>query len=360
VQALRENFSDFEIEIIDIVSLIKKRRDIILANGLFMLKEYGADILLGRKKIRECFFGTTYIFKTIRALLLKQLSKQEYTFTFQMQSLFDASTQGVPHFVYTDHTLLATLDYGDDHRHKVYSKAWIELEKTIYGNATRIFTRSSNITRSLIEQYSCSLEQVVCVYAGSNVELNGDGRLNNQNYSNKNILFVGIDWERKGGPVLVEAFKRVVKVQPEAQLTIVGCTPQVDVPNCRIIGRVPLQEVGPYYQQASVFCLPTRLEPFGIVFVEAMSYKLPVVATNIGAIPDFIINGENGYLVEPNQVEALAEALLGLIENPQKCKSFGEQGYRIAMDRYTWGKVGMKMKENIVAAINRKEEVVYY
>jgi glycosyltransferase involved in cell wall biosynthesis len=141
----------------------------------------------------------------------------------------------------------------------------------------------------------------------------------------------------------------VLQVHPDARLTIVGCTPQVDLPNCQVVGRVPVAEVSQYYRQASIFCLPTRLEPFGIVFIEALNHKLPVVATDVGAIPDFVTSGHNGYLVKPDQVEPLAQALIDLVGDPDKCRLFGERGYRIAMDRYTWDSVGARMKEAIIA-----------
>lgn len=280
-----------------------------------------------------------------------RLAKDKYAFSFQMQSLFDASTEGLPHFVYTDHTHLANLYYPNFDPKSLYSKSWIELEKTIYHNATINFTRSSNITRSIIEQYSCKPEKVVCVYAGSNAKVN-HAAIGNRNYEGKNILFVGMAWERKGGPELVEAFKTVLKVHPDAKLTIVGCSPQLDVPNCNVVGQVPLEEVNKYYERASIFCLPTKLEPFGIVFIEALMHKLPVVATDIAAIPDFILDGENGYLVRPNDVEQLARALIDLVGNPRKCQAFGEKGCQIALERYTWEKVGAKIRENIASVVD--------
>ena len=83
-----------------------------------------------------------------------------------------------------------------------------------------------------------------------------------------------------------------------------------------------------------------------------MAHKLPVVATNIGALPDFISNNENGYLVKPNNIEQLANALIDLIGNPEKCKLFGEKSYCIVNERYTWDKVGIKLKENIKIALS--------
>ena len=193
----------------------------------------------------------------------------------------------IPHFLYTDHTHLANIFYPLFKHENLLSDAWIACEKSIYRNASLNFTMSTNIRQSIIDQYDCSPDKVVNVYCGSNVSI-VDKELPDSRYSDQNILFVGVDWERKGGPVLAEAFKRVLVQFPNAKLTIVGCNPELDLPNCSVIGRVPLADVGQYFQQASIFCLPTRLEPFGIVFLEAMSYKLPIIATNIGAIPDFV------------------------------------------------------------------------
>ena len=134
------------------------------------------------------------------------LSNGDYCFSFQMQSLFDASIDGLPHFIYTDHTHLTNLQYPGFDRKKLFPNSIIDLEKQIYDNATLVFTRSTNVAKSVVEDYGCPAEKVICVYAGSNTKANAIE--NNQNYTNKNILFVGIDWERKGGPNLIEAFKR--------------------------------------------------------------------------------------------------------------------------------------------------------
>jgi glycosyltransferase involved in cell wall biosynthesis len=145
----------------------------------------------------------------------------------------------------------------------------------------------------------------------------------------------------------VEAFKIVHSAHPDAHLTIVGCSPQLDIPNCQVVGPVPLEEVNRYYTHASIFCLPTRLEPFGIAFIEAQSHRLPVIATNVGAIPEFIIDGYNGFLIKPKDIEGLTRALCDLAGDPGKCRRFGENGYRLTIERYTWEKVGARMRQHI-------------
>jgi len=346
---LGESFQDFEVEIIEVFDLIKSRKDILFTNLFHLAKEYGPQILLDKAKIRRYFFSTPYIFEKIKVLISDRLANDDYIFSFQIQSLFDGSIEGLPHFVYTDHTALANLSYQAFNRREFYAESWLELEKTIYQNATLNFTRSTNISRSLIDEYGCDPNRVICVYAGNN-DNSTNIDLNHNKYTSNNILFVGIDWNRKGGPELIEAFKTVLKIHPEVHLTIVGSSPAVKLPNCEVIGQIPIGEVAQYYEESSIFCLPTKREPFGVVFVEAMQHKLPIVATDIGAIPDFVKNGENGYLVKPGNVEQLANALINLIEQPNKCQAFGERGYQIAMEKYTWPKVGIRIKESILSA----------
>lgn len=345
-QMMKKSYPDCEVEVIEVYDRIKRRKDVVLINLFHVFKEYGPDILAGKKSLKHAFWRTRYIFKAIKMMMAELLSHGGYRFSFQMQSLFDASAEGVPHFLYTDHTHLENLYYPDYDRAKLFARPWVELEKTIYQNTAINFTRSANISRSLVEQYDCPDHKIVCVRAGSNVDT-GNLHKDCDSYARKNILFVGIDWNRKGGPDLVEAFKLVLQAHPDARLTIVGCKPEIDLPNCDIVGRLPLGEIGKYYQRASVFCLPTTLEPFGIVFIEALSHKLPVVATNIGAIPDFVLEGENGYLVAPRDVKRLAEKLIELLREPEKCRAFGARGYQLVMEKYTWDNVVGTMKQHI-------------
>jgi glycosyltransferase involved in cell wall biosynthesis len=344
---LQEIFPEKKVELIEVIAEVKKRPLFMFINALFMLKEYGLDLLTRRQRLWNCFFGTTYFFKRIKDIVLKHPSKDDFAFVFQAQSLFDARLPGLPHYLYTDHTFLANFTYPDFDGKKRRPKAWIELEKQLYQNATLNFTRSTNISKSMIEDYGCRPEQVVCIYAGANAQIR-DITLGNDNYSNKNILFVGIDWERKGGPELIEAFKKVLAVYPDAKLTIVGCSPTVDAPNVHIVGKVPVEQVHQYFEQASVFCLPTKLEPFGVVFVEALQYRLPIVGTNIGAIPDFITPGKNGYLVKPGSVDEIAQALIDLVGSPEKCRAFGEESYRIATENYTWERVKDRLRASLM------------
>jgi glycosyltransferase involved in cell wall biosynthesis len=198
-----------------------------------------------------------------------------------------------------------------------------------------------------MEDYRCSPDKAVLVYAGSNARVSAI-KTENIDYAHPVILFVGLDWKRKGGPDLTEAFQLVHENYPQARLIIVGANPDVQLPGCEVTGKVPPEELDRFYQAASVFCLPTYLEPFGIVFIEAMTARLPIVATRVGAIPDFVEEGRNGIMVEPGDIQGLASALLQLLKDPERCRSYGEYSFQLTRDRYSWEAVGQKFKQNIL------------
>ena len=163
----------------------------------------------------------------------------------------------------------------------------------------------------------------------------------------KNILFVGVDWERKGGPVLLEAFRSLRETHPDAVLTIVGCAPPIHQAGVHVVGRVPLTDVPGYYRTASIFCLPTLNEPFGLVFLEAFSYGLPIVATRIGAIGEIVQDGESGYLVAPQNADELADRLKRLLDDPSLCERFGSRGRDWVGRRYSWDATGGRIAAHI-------------
>jgi glycosyltransferase involved in cell wall biosynthesis len=352
--ALAARFPQHPVELLNIKQMVKKHPGIFLLNIFFMFKEYPLRHLLGYWKIWRRFWATTYMHRQVRRLVGEYVARGNYLFTLQTQSDFDASTPDLPNFIYTDTTNLANLYTPNYTRDKLYSAAWHALEKETYQHACVTFTRSSHIQRSLLEQYGIPAEKTAVVYAGSNIPMR-EIDLDSKDYSTKEILFVGVAWERKGGPDLVEAFRGVLKKHPDAHLTIVGCTPKVELPNVQVVGKLPLAEVAPYYQRASIFCLPTRLEPFGIVFVEAMAYGLPLVAPNTGAVPDFVENGRNGFMVAPGDIPALITALNALLDDPRKCRQFGKLGYQLARERYTWEQVAEKMKGHILPFLSQEE-----
>jgi glycosyltransferase involved in cell wall biosynthesis len=348
----KEEYPHYDVDVIDLWEVLKYKTPFYhyIVNLFYLFKEYGIDILTGQKKWKEFFtwfFSTSYISLFMSNYLKKINAEKQYLFTFQTQSLFNGKIDGIPHFIYTDHTTKTNILYPDiNPKRYMRSESFIEKSETkIYEDATMIFPFGNLTKHSLINQYHIPEEKVVTVFAASNAA--NEYVENEQKYFSRNILFIGVDWERKGGPILVEIFQKVLEKFSDASLTIVGCNPKnISVPNCNIVGKIPLNSISKYYNAANVFCFPTMRDPFPNVIIEAMSYRLPIVANNIGGITDMIQNEYNGFLIN-NNVNQYAEIICMLFANPERCKQIGENGFKFQKSHFSWDLVRKKMKEQI-------------
>ena len=100
--------------------------------------------------------------------------------------------------------------------------------------------------------------------------------------------------------------------------------------------------------------MPSRNEPFGVAFVEAMSHALPIVSTNIGALPDMVVDGSNGFLIQPGDVEGLAKALEALLGDADMRARFGRASWKMARERYNWPAVGKLLRQSIDECLRGK------
>jgi glycosyltransferase involved in cell wall biosynthesis len=134
------------------------------------------------------------------------------------------------------------------------------------------------------------------------------------------FLFVGRDFERKNGPLMLEAFRRVRARHSQARLILIGIPPKGEIVAEEGIAHysfIPRQELYErIYPQADVLILPSKAEGYGLVLLEAMSFGMPVIGVNAWAMPEIITDGENGFLIAPDSVDELAARMCWLIEQP--------------------------------------------
>ena len=96
-----------------------------------------------------------------------------------------------------------------------------------------------------------------------------------------------------------------------------------------------------------MFCLPTRYEPFGVSFVEAMLAAVPCVGTRSWAIPEIVEEGQTGWLVPDGDVTALADTLRQALGNQKKCAEMGRRGRERALAMFTWDRVADRALEDL-------------
>ena len=216
-----------------------------------------------------------------------------------------------------------------------------------------------------------------------------DARNEQKKNKEKQLLFVGRISPEKGLHVLLEAFQKVVERYPETHLKIVGpiygLLPRdflltlsnskhiqnlsafydstgnsyfsflqkqlssLDIANnVTFTGFVPNSKVLDYYQAADILINPSFSESFGRSLIEAMACEVPVVATKIGGMQEIVEHDKTGFLVEPGDASALAEAILCLILNEDLRKSMGKASRKRIVQLFSWEKV----VENLLCEYN--------
>ena len=170
--------------------------------------------------------------------------------------------------------------------------------------------------------------------------------------SDNEIIFalVGRISRWKGQMLLLEAFNKLIKTHQNIRLVYIGSTPpnqehfldtlKEKIKNYGLIQKVniiPFQDnIHQFWQSIDVAVVSsTEPEPFGMVAIEAMMAKKPVIAANHGGLTEIVVDNETGFLVEPNNKDALKDALEKLITNPELRTSFGEKGFQRAIENFS-------------------------
>ena len=174
--------------------------------------------------------------------------------------------------------------------------------------------------------------------------------------SGQTVLFVGRLAEKKGVEYLVRAFPDVLACHPNARLLVVGdgpCRGELETlssqlqlqDSIRFAGAQPPAAVPQFYQSSRLFVGPSVVarsgdtEAFGLVFAEAMAAGLPVVGTAVGGIPEVVIAGRTGLVVEPQSPGSLAAAINRLLDSPTEAGRMGALGRRWVRRKFDWRQV---------------------
>lgn len=169
-----------------------------------------------------------------------------------------------------------------------------------------------------------------------------------------NFLFIGREFKRKGGPLVVEAFARLRESHKDVSLTVVtGDREQVPtvagVTVHRFMDRAKLY--GEIYPAADVFVMPTEAEGWGFTNAEAMSFALPVISTRIGAIPEIVEHDVTGLLVEPGDADTLLSAMRRMSESRDLREEMGRRGRERFVARFSRDVFRGKLLDFYLAAI---------
>lgn len=233
--------------------------------------------------------------------------------------------------------------------HPVFSRmsargvaGWETRRRAIYAHARMCTVASRWAAASLLEDYGLAPERVGVVGFGATHTASVPTRA----WTQPRFLFVGIDWERKGGPAVLRAFARLRETHPDAVLDLVGGHPPVHEPGVNahgVLSRARNSDrelILELFARATCFVMPSLVEPFGIAYVEAACAGVASIGTSVGGAPD-VIGSDGGVVVDPRDEAALLAAMLRLAD-PETARRMGRAAHERS-ELYTWRKVAERL-----------------
>jgi glycosyltransferase involved in cell wall biosynthesis len=225
----------------------------------------------------------------------------------------------------------------------------------LYAKAVHLFPWNEWVAVSLREDYGVPADKVTVVSPGVDQELfRPDPRVRTENAVVR-LLFVGGDFARKGGDLLLRWAKET-RVSMPWELHLVTRDEVPETPGVVVHHGVANNSpaLAALYQSSDLFVLPTRADCYSLVAMEAMSCGLPVVISNLGGIPEIVSDGETGILLEPGDYDALASALDSLVADTVRRQAMGQAALRRAQTHFNCRLNLARILEAMKTASNRK------
>lgn len=259
------------------------------------------------------------------------------------------------HYLYCDSTWNLWSSHSTDM--SKYSKKLIDhaerLEKKAYLQMAHIFSISEYVKNNLVYHYNIDPNLVTVVGTGLGVISPFFGE---KNYLNKKILFAAKGrFEDKGGHIVLEAFKKVLEYNSNIELLIVGqneYTEKIKLQNVRTLGFVSLHELQAIYNECSLFLMPALNEPWGLVYLEALACKMPIVGLNRNSFPEISGYGKYGFGLDNENPENLAQLIIQAFEDDDMLKEIGQKGQEYCLSNFSWEKTISIILETIEKTIN--------
>ena len=188
--------------------------------------------------------------------------------------------------------------------------------------------------------------------------------------SGPNLLFVGRIAEKKGLTFLIQAIREVRTDYPNMKLTIVGdggirpdleaLTKKLDLdPIIEFKGSVENETLPGHLRRADIFVIPSIVDALGdqeglpVVLLEAAACGVPIIATNVGGITDFVTDNETGLLVEPKSVDQLANAIRRLSADDLLRARISQAGRALVEERFSWDSIFNRFDALVGDALSR-------
>jgi glycosyltransferase involved in cell wall biosynthesis len=218
-------------------------------------------------------------------------------------------------------------------------------ERAAIRRANRLLYPSKWAAESAIQDYGASRDRVDLAPFGANLlEMPSTEGLFDRSPSRKDLrlLFVGREYDRKGGPIALETIASLHARGCRARLSLVGCVPPQPAEGVEALGFFDKDDpqqaarLADLFRSSHILVFPTRADCSPVSLCEASAYGLPVVSTNVGGIPEILDDDPSLLLPLEARGEAFATAILELIENPERYRALAKSRRRRFEEDLNW------------------------
>jgi glycosyltransferase involved in cell wall biosynthesis len=336
-----------------------------------------------KARVIQSIFGKTYQvdrdpahLKRIAAIAEEKLSRENYDLVLSPGSLPISYLKVTkPVVFWTDATYDCLVDFypGWKNLSTRSIQNGNKAEQLAIDKASLIFYTSEWARQNALKVYNANPDKVKEIPSGSNME----GKLSEEDVDNLiksrrsgsvvNLLFVGVDWKRKGGDLAVATVEALLKDGINATLTVIGCTLPAKFENLAYIQSFPfisknnqegIDKLTSFFEQATFFLLPTRAECFGVVFAEASSFGLPVITSDVGGNTSAVLHGQTGYCLPLDAFpEKAAEMINGLLRSELQYEQFSLNSFSHFRRSLNWEVIGRKAVNEMMNLLSKEEKL---
>ncbi len=268
----------------------------------------------------------------------------------------------IPIYVWTDTPFVGLVDYYESYKNlsSKFVLNGIEFDKTAHQIAKKVIYPSDWAKELAINEYQLNEDKFEIINfpatIDNHIDFNRFGQIVDNRIDQKlKLLFVGIEWERKGGEYIIAVLNRLKEMNYDFQLDIAGISP--DIPanlkeNVFLHGFLnknnpkEFQKLCSLYEEATFLFIPSLAETYGLVFAEASAYGLPSISSKTGGIPSVIIDNKNGFTFEFEElVEKTIETIVYYKSKPMEYKALAERTIVEYKERLNWDKAKAKLEQ---------------
>ncbi|HMK25153.1 MAG TPA: glycosyltransferase family 4 protein [Chitinophagaceae bacterium] len=245
-------------------------------------------------------------------------------------------------------------------------KQGIELDKKAFQKAAHCMLASEWNKDSAINDYGIDSPKISVVPCGANMDMIPAATELNMDASGQcRLLFLAVEWDRKGGEIVLETFRLLKQKGINPHLHIIGCVPPHDLSGEKNITVIPFldknnkddfQQLHKIFLQTDFLLLPTRAECAGVVFSEASAYGIPSITTNTGGVGSYVQDGINGYTLPFHAgADAYAQKTEQLFSDPKALQNLKQSSRKYYEERLNWDLWGRRFQQITESLVKEKK-----